>query len=966
LPRRSSAAGRVLRAGPLVCAVFLALGTGTGSARADVVQSIPVSDPGFSATGLAMDFDGDLIAAGRDQSGGVVDKIASGNAYASQQVLPFGHLNNPSGVAVDAVDVVNPDVFVLDGAQLLELPSGTSAAVSLPIGPLSSRARQIAADDGGDVFVADDGNHQVVELAHGAAAPTVVPFTGLQGADGVAVHANTLAVADETATDVVEIDLGTGVQSPVALPAGVKPGPIAFDHYGDLFVFDLAAFEIVEVPGSGADKVLALAGAFQAPGGIAADTPGAGVFVSGAIQPGGISERVITNDPVPTITSPDYDDAFGNVSAPVAVDDPNNLQIPITYHPNDLPTPSDPSGLVAISSNPAVIPAGRVSIRQTGISSDYTVSLHPIASGTATVTILGAQSPGQPTESLIGSLKINLGVAPAAPDAGVRYLLGAANASSELGVGDGYFLDDDDDTLPLRLYKGGATDFPVATWSLAANFGAGPKTKLDFEALARHGDDVYAADSFAEGVGSSPLVDYGITGAGAGTDLTYRGVYYGLEQDLVDWDNAHGAALAIEASDSPGAQKDPEGDGLALEGLEFAPDDTTAYLAFRVPLEPASGASARTDALVVPVTNFTHLFAGDGTHAQFGAPILMSLDGVGIRELRKNADDQYLILTGPPGDAGSGMAPQQALWEWDGVPADPPLKLKTDLMTGEPFLGGASAWEGIEDVPDPLVQGAKVTLVQDDGKATPFGNSQKNLNGNVQRAASDTLTIDLGEAVNTARPAIGGTAIAGDPLTCDPGAWTAAPALTEQWLRDGVAIAGATGASYTLADADAAHRIACRVTATNAGGSVSATSDDVVPIPAGVVGPAGPQGPQVNATGAPGAQGPPGAQGAPGPKGVAGPRGPKGAAAGRITCKTTTRKGRIHVTCVEAGKLSTVAREGDPAIRVERGGRVVASGTAVRHGRSFSAVLRRRGTAKGPLRVRVTVPGRKPALAART
>jgi hypothetical protein len=80
---------------------------------------------------------------------------------------------------------------------------------------------------------------------------------------------------------------------------------------------------------------------------------------------------------------------------------------------------------------------------------------------------------------------------------------------------------------------------------------------------------------------------------------------------------------------------------------------------------------------------------------------------------------------------------------------------------------------------------------------------------------------------NTAPPTISGTTT----LTCDPGTWTGtpAPALTFQWLRDGAAIPGATGATYDLTADDAGHQITCRVTAANQGGNASATSDPVTP-----------------------------------------------------------------------------------------------------------------------------------------
>ncbi|MCU0314458.1 MAG: hypothetical protein MUC84_10420 [Solirubrobacteraceae bacterium] len=94
---------------------------------------------------------------------------------------------------------------------------------------------------------------------------------------------------------------------------------------------------------------------------------------------------------------------------------------------------------------------------------------------------------------------------------------------------------------------------------------------------------------------------------------------------------------------------------------------------------------------------------------------------------------------------------------------------------------------------------------------------------------------------NTSPPSITGTPAAGAALTCDPGTWTGSPALTYQWLRDGQPISGETGATYTLAAADAGHAITCRVRAVNASGEAQATSAPIgvpAPAPAGTAPPA--------------------------------------------------------------------------------------------------------------------------------
>jgi hypothetical protein len=77
-----------------------------------------------------------------------------------------------------------------------------------------------------------------------------------------------------------------------------------------------------------------------------------------------------------------------------------------------------------------------------------------------------------------------------------------------------------------------------------------------------------------------------------------------------------------------------------------------------------------------------------------------------------------------------------------------------------------------------------------------------------------------------ATPTLAGSGLVGTPVTVDPGSWGGipAPVLARQWLIDGAAVAGATGASYMPVPADAGRLLSCRVTGTNAAGSAAAAS----------------------------------------------------------------------------------------------------------------------------------------------
>lgn len=78
--------------------------------------------------------------------------------------------------------------------------------------------------------------------------------------------------------------------------------------------------------------------------------------------------------------------------------------------------------------------------------------------------------------------------------------------------------------------------------------------------------------------------------------------------------------------------------------------------------------------------------------------------------------------------------------------------------------------------------------------------------------------------VNSVLPAITGTKTVGQTLTCSTGTWSKSPTYAYQWLRDGVAIAGATASTRLLAAPDSGALMSCTVSATNAGVTAFATS----------------------------------------------------------------------------------------------------------------------------------------------
>jgi len=80
-------------------------------------------------------------------------------------------------------------------------------------------------------------------------------------------------------------------------------------------------------------------------------------------------------------------------------------------------------------------------------------------------------------------------------------------------------------------------------------------------------------------------------------------------------------------------------------------------------------------------------------------------------------------------------------------------------------------------------------------------------------------------------PVLSGTAEVGELLTVTNGTWSNTPtSYTHRWTRNGTLIPAATASTYTLVPADEGALIRSRVTAINASGSFTASSNTLGPV----------------------------------------------------------------------------------------------------------------------------------------
>ncbi|MDA0160590.1 hypothetical protein OM076_09970 [Solirubrobacter ginsenosidimutans] len=538
-------------------------------------------------------------------------------------------------------------------------------------------------------------------------------------------------------------------------------------------------------------------------------TPNANTFTYSQSQflataPDGMEFRGVAVLPAAATPAPQLD--LSTLSLPNAVGDPT--QPPLGATVTDTVTPAGPFTFSSTTEVPFTFLAPNAFDVAALDPTHFNLTFKPSAIGRATITVTVAAPDGRSFTRTFGY------GASAATDATSRYLAGGSDASTAIDVGGGYSLVADDELNVIGLYPDDRSGKPLTNWDFSAVSNVdlavvNKKKERDIEASARAGDRVYWAGSHGLDKDAkvaperNTLYATDVTGSGADASLRYVGQYNNLQADLAAWDHANGHGLGadylgITKSVTKGSDpKAADGSGLSIEGLEFAPGSTsTAYVAFRAPLEPASN---RHLALVVPVTNFDQLVQGNpqtAVHAAFGAPLLWDLGGLGVREIRRNDAGQYLIVAG-----AVDAAPRFALYAWDGVAAHAPVKTQ-DLAAGTEGTG----WEGVMSLPSPFVHGSVARLVGDRGDADiyAYGTAAKDLGAVMRTSRSDTFALD---AVPTVLGGPGGVVPATLSLTLGApasfGAFT--PGVAKEYTAATTANVISTAGDATLTVSDPGH-----------------------------------------------------------------------------------------------------------------------------------------------------------------
>jgi DNA-binding beta-propeller fold protein YncE len=194
-------------------------------------------------------------------------------------------------------------------------------------------------DPAGDVFVADTGNHQIVEVnAYGTAS--VLTISGLSPAlvspTGIAIDGlGNLYITDADVSNsrVVKVS-SSGAGSVISTGAVVLASPkgVALDQAGDIFIADTGNNRIVEVTSAGSASVFAISGltspaTLNTPMGLAVDTAG-NLYIADSVNNRVV--KVASGGTAGTLVSTGELDPALNAPSGVAVDRIGNIYIAST------------------------------------------------------------------------------------------------------------------------------------------------------------------------------------------------------------------------------------------------------------------------------------------------------------------------------------------------------------------------------------------------------------------------------------------------------------------------------------------------------------------------------------------------------------------------------------------------------------------------------------------------------------
>lgn len=410
----------------------------------------------------------------------------------------------------------------------------------------------------------------------------------------------------------------------------------------------------------------------------------------------------------------------------------------IDFTLNDAETPVSLT-LSVVSSNTAVVTNANINVTGTALAKN--VKIIPTGIGYSDITL-------SLTDGInITAYTIHFASSDPSPNLTINntfWHTGLSDASNAIAIDDNYYMTGDDELDYINVYARNHSGLQVASFDATSqlNLPDPSSPEVDIEAGAESpktagrsfwiGSMSNGKSPFANKPNRDRLFATHHIGTGAATVISFAG-YSAIRSSLLTWGDAHG----YDFSNSAAAGKDPKSfDGFSAEGMCFAPDSTTLWIALRAPLVPTN---FRTKAVIAPILNFETWFNnGNQTgNPAFGTPIELDLNMNGFRDLIRLSNGTYIIIAGSPLDNGGSSE----IFKWTGNPADAPIHVPSSAegvlnMEGamEVHNSGNLSFTKLQVITD---NGAAV-LYNDNNEAKDFGDL------NLRKFRSDVLTgLDL-------------------------------------------------------------------------------------------------------------------------------------------------------------------------------------------------------------------------------
>lgn len=283
---------------------------------------------------------------------------------------------------------------------------------------------------------------------------------------------------------------------------------------------------------------------------------------------------------------------------------------------------------------------------------------------------------------------------------------GMCDASAAVAVKQDLFAVANDEDNIIRIFRNHRSGEPLQSFDLSVYLHADSKhPEADIEGAARVGDRIYWITSHGANKDGKRRPNRhrffatDINVIGNSIDLKPIGKPF---QDLIkafrDFDELKEYQLDKAARHAPESKH-----GLNIEGLTQTPQGDL-LIGFRNPIPGGK-------ALLVPLKNPDKVIA-EGKAPRFGKPLLLPLNGRGIRSIDYSASRKaYFIVAGPYDDNGAFQ-----LYQWSGDPSEPPESLNLDFQDLHP--------EALMIMPDVA---SKIQILSDDGSKKVAGKHCKGL-----------------------------------------------------------------------------------------------------------------------------------------------------------------------------------------------------------------------------------------------